>query len=283
MIHEQKQQVKDALVRYSAGFNTQTEAAASLVQVSPALITQVANDVWELISERTWHHLARQVGFYSGEWYPADTSGYMLLRILFNDAMHFATCYGIAMGSGLGKTFAASHYKREHENALYLACNDVQNRRVFMQRLLEAAGLKPEGDVPRMIAAFTACINEKEGALLIIDDAHTLKDRVLHLIVLLANKIAGRCGIALMGNEELRRRITEGVRLKKKGYGEVYKNFGSRFITVGRLSPGDIGRVCSANGVNDGYTISLIADECNGSLYRIPQLIAQYNQMSMAA
>jgi hypothetical protein len=64
----------------------------------------VKNHNWELLSDRLWHHVARQVGFYCGDWNAADTSAYLLLRILFSDAQHYAMTYGIAIGEGLGKT-----------------------------------------------------------------------------------------------------------------------------------------------------------------------------------
>src|SRR3954466_6351117 len=120
MTHEQKKQVRDALVRYAASFPTQNEAAESLQGISPATLSLVRNNNWELLSERLWHHIARQVGFFCGEWQPADTSSYLLLRILLGDAQHYAMTYGIAIGKGLGKTFTAHHYTRENDNTIYL-------------------------------------------------------------------------------------------------------------------------------------------------------------------
>src|SRR6185437_13725271 len=107
MTNEQKRQVRDALIRYTSNFDTQTHASESLQGISSSTISQVKNNNWELLSERLWHHIARQVGFYCGEWQPADTSAYLLLRILFSDAQHYAMAYGIAIGTGMGKTFAA--------------------------------------------------------------------------------------------------------------------------------------------------------------------------------
>src|ERR1043165_4447123 len=109
MTNEQKKQVKDALVRYAANFDTQQQAAESLKGVSASTISQIKNNNWELLSERMWHHIARQVGFYCGEWQPADTSAYLLLNILFGDAQHYAMTYGIAFAKGTGKTFTAAH------------------------------------------------------------------------------------------------------------------------------------------------------------------------------
>lgn len=283
MTNEQKQQVKEALSRYAARYNTQAEAAASLQGISRNMVSQVKNGAWELLSERTWHQLARQVGFYCGEWIPADTSASLLLRILFADAMQYNMCYGIAVSAGLGKTFTASHYTRENNNVLYLAGHEDYNRRFFLIDLLAAAGLQPARTMPLMMESLAADLAARPDSLLLIDDADKLKDRVLHLIVLLANRLTGICGVIVMGGAGLYRRITEGVRLKKAGYDEVYRNFGKRIITLTNLAAGDTGLVCRANGLHDEELITLITEECNGSLHPVAGLLQQYSSMRIAA
>src|ERR1035437_9199479 len=177
MTNEQKRQVRDALVRYVNKFETQTLASESLEGISLSTISQVKNNNWELLSDRLWHNIARQVGFYCGEWQPADTNAYLLLRILFSDAQHYAMTYGISIGDGLGKTFTAGHYTRENDNTYYIACNDQFNRKSFITALMNGAGLQAKGSVPELMQQFSDHVSEKEEALLILDDAHKLKGR----------------------------------------------------------------------------------------------------------
>ncbi len=282
MTNEQKAQVRDALLRYVDGFSSQTLAAESLESISASTISQVKNHNWELLSDRLWHTIARQVGFYCGEWQPADTGAYLLLRILFSDAQHYAMAYGIAISKGLGKTFTASHYTRENDNTFYIACNEDYNRKAFMMDLMKKTGMETKGSVPQMMEQFAGHIISLEEPLLILDDAHKLKDRVLHLVVLLANAMAGKAGIIVMGGNELRMRIVEGVRMKKVGYDEIYRSIGRRFITLSSLGPKDVELVCRANGVYDEDLISHITYECDNNLHNAVQLIHQ-SQMSIAA
>ena len=282
MTNEQKAQVRDALLRYVDGFSSQTLAAESLEGISPSTISQVKNHNWELLSDRLWHTIARQVGFYCGEWQPADTGEYLLLRILFSDAQHYAMAYGISINKGLGKTFTASHYTRENDNTFYIACHEEYNRKAFMTTLMKTAGLEAIGTVPQMMEQFTTHITSLDEPLLILDDAHKLKDRVLHLVILLANAMAGKVGIIVMGGNELRMRIVEGVRFKKVGYDEIYKSIGRRFITLSNLGPKDVELVCRANGVYDEDLISHITEACDNNLHNAVQLIHQ-SQMSIAA
>jgi hypothetical protein len=283
MTHEQKRQVKEALMRYIDNFDTQTEAAEMLDGVSTSTISQINNNNWELLSDRLWHHIARQVGFYCGDWRAGDTSAYLLLRILFGDAQRYAMTYGIAIGHGLGKTFTASQYARENEHILYIAGNEHYNRKSFLSELLITSGESANGTAPEMLKKLTEVIGSKDQPLLIIDDAQKLKDRVLHLVVLLANGLMDKAGIIIMGDDKLRTRIIDGVRLKRTGFNDIYKTIGRRFITLNYLSPGDVAAVCHANGLHDEDVIDYIRDACNNNLHTATGLIDQHMHRQLAA
>ncbi len=283
MTNEQKKQVRDAMVRYVGNYTTQAEAAESLEGISASTISLVKNGNWELLSERLWLNMARQVGFYCGEWQPADTSCYLLLRILFSDAQHYAMTYGISIGAGLGKTFTASQYAREHEDTYFVSGLEQYNRKSFMTMIMSAAGLSATGTMPELMKQFADHMSNKEEPLLIIDDAHKLKDRVLHLLILLANSLTGNAGIVIMGNDQLRTRIIEGVRLKKIGYDEIFKSIGRRFITLSSLGPKDVEMVCHANGIFEECQVGYITNACNNSLHKISDLVQANSQLKLAA
>lgn len=283
MTNEQKLQVKDALMRYTTSFDTQAEAAASLQGISASVISQVKNDNWELLSNKLWLHIARQVGFYCGQWHGADTSASLLLRILMGDAQRYGMSYGITMATGLGKTFTASQYRKEQHNILYIAGTEEHNRRSFMAMLMHGIGLMASGTFPEMINQFTATIATRDEPLLIIDDAHLFKDRVLQLVVTIANMLNGVVGVVIMGTDDLRLRITDGVAVSKVGYERMYSAFGKRFVTLSQLSPRDVELVCIANNVTDEATIAHITQRCDGSLHGIPEVLQQCSRMDIAA
>lgn len=283
MTHEQKTQVRDALVRYTGNYNTQAEAAATLDGISAATISLIKNNNWELLSDRLWQHVARQVGFYCGEWQAADTGCYLLLRILFGDAQHYAMTYGIAVAGGLGKTFTALRYTREHGAAYYVAALEEYNRKSFLTALMQSLGMEATGTVPEMMERCIAHIKNTEEPLLIIDDAHKLKDRVLHLLISLVNELSGHAGIIIMGKEQLRNRIIDGVRLKKTGYDEIFKSIGRRFIVLGTPGPKDAELVCHANGFYDDEQIDRINAEPGMNLHKVTAMIRNQHYERMAA
>lgn len=286
MTNEQKTQVRDALTRYTAGYPTQAVAAASLQGISPATLSQIKNNNWELISEKMWHHIARQVGFYTGAeatgWQPADTGAHLLLRILMGDAQHFGMAYGIAMAPGLGKTFTASHYMQENGYAYHMPCSAGSNRRSFLAALLALCGIHTRGTVPQMMAALTTHLTQAGEALLILDDVHLLKDRVLQLVVILANELAGKMGIILMGDNMLRTRIIDGVMEQRPGYDDLFRTIGRRFVTLASLAPHDAALVCRANNLNDEGAIAHIMCEC-ATLHEVKDMVQHYTTAAKAA
>lgn len=282
MIQAQKQQVAEALTRYVNLFASQQDAADSLRDVNAAAISQVVNNHWDMVSNRTWQTIARQVGFYCGEWHTAETGAYMLLRILLADAQHFGMAYGMAIATGIGKTYPAMQYAKENAHTYYIACNELHNRRSFLTRLLQVAGITAKGSLAGMQQQLTAHLLTLDEPLLVFDDAHKLKDRVLHFIVSLANTLAGKCGMVIMGNDELRVRMMEGVRQGKEGYEQVYDSIGRRFVTLGQPGPQDVALVCRANGVTDEAVIAHIKDTCNNNLHQVAGMITQA-KMKVAA
>lgn len=248
-----------------------------------ATISLVKNENWELLSEKVWYHLARQVGFFCGEWQPADTQVYMLLRILLGDAQHFGRAYGIAISAGMGKTFAAGQYVRENSEALYVAAREEMSRKLFLGMLLRNMGVTPVDTATGMIEQFSNLITEREQPLLIVDDAHKLNSRVLHLLVRLINGLAGKAGIVIIGHIALRDRILEGLRMKMAGYEELYEAIVQKIITLPGLSRYDIELVCRANGITTENQIERITRECGNNLHRATTLINEMNALQMAA
>ena len=283
MTNEQKQQVKNALVRYALSFPTQTEAAANLTGVSAGTISQIRNNNWDLVSDNMWQHVARQVGYYVATWAAADTSTYMLLRILLGDAQNYCMTYGIAIAKGLGKTFSATRFRQEHENVCYFSCNEVLSRRTFITALLHIEGLDATGSTIELMEKFVKHITNKSAPIIILDDADKLKDIVMHFAVTISNKLAGKAGVILLGGKELRTKILDGVRLKKEGFDEIYKTIGRRFVTLDECSAKDIELVCSANGVHDLDLVKFIITECKGNLHVATRLIQQSTLQKIAA
>lgn len=283
MKQEQKNLIRKAVVRYVGNYNTVTEAAQSMKNVTAIEIMQIINNNRNAINDRQWQQIARQLNMHVTDWKTADTSASLLLRILMGDAQRYAMNYGVSMAGGMGKTYAAEMYNRCNDNVVYVTGSEAHNRKTFVTEMLASAGGEANGTAPEMLRHLTELMLQKDEPLLIIDDAHLLKDRVLHMVVMLANNLMGKAGIMLMGNEELRPRIIEGVRTGRLGYEEIYQTIGRRFVTLSYLAPSDVAAVCRANGVYDEETIAHISSNCDNCLHTATYLIQQCMEQRIAA
>ena len=276
MTNEEKQMVRNALMRYVSGFPTQGMAAESLQGISAPVISNVKNDNWEAVSEQMWHNLAKLDGYYSPGWNTANTGAYLLLNILLRDARHFGAIHCAGICSGQGKTYVAQQYKLQYNNVLYVTGSEPHNKRSFFTALFHALGLTGHPPVFEMTELLAAKIHETEQPLLIIDDAHLLKDRVLHAAVLLAQKLEGVLGVLFLGDHSFKSRIANGFEQKKAGYDEIYKVLYSKFIGLPNDADSDIELVCRANGITGMDSIAKIISGSSGDLHQAVQFIRQW-------
>ena len=282
MIQQEKIQVRDALVRYLQQFPSAAIAAQSLQGIDADALSKVEKNEWETVTDECWQALAKQVGFYCGDWQAADTSTYMLLRILFADAKHYAMIYGICMSDGLGKTFAAKSYMRGNPGTIYIAAHESYNRKTFMGDMLRSFDADANGTVPAMMQQLSNKICMADEPLLIIDDAQKLKDRVFHFLLSMVDCLKHLCGIVIMGNDKLRTRVAKGVDENKEEYKSVFNNIGRRFITLSQPGPDDVALICKANSVEDPQSIAYIKENCNNNMHLVSQLLQQAKERQAA-
>jgi len=211
------------------------------------------------------------------EWQQADTGCYLLLRILFGDAQRYAMAYGVAINTGIGKTFTSERYAAQNEEAIYIKCEETLTRRLLVIAILKALSIAPKGSAEKMQGDVIEALEKVKEPLLIIDDAQMLKDRVLHFVISLYKRLINHCGIVILGNDELRNKVVEGARMQRFSIcDEVYNTIGRRFVALGQLGPRDVELVCKANGIAEADVIDDIKDLSKGSLHNTTSLIKQY-------
>lgn len=273
MKNEQKQQVRAALLRYAATFAGKQQAAASLSGITSASIEQMMQGNYEMVTDQDWRNIARQVGFYQGGWVPADTSVFVLLRLLMDDAREFATHYAIAMAGGSGKTFAAMQYVSDYEGCCYLQADATYNMRSFMAALLGMLQINAQGTIPAMQQQLYTRLDTGNCRLLVIDNAHLLKERVLNLLLQIADMPGGKCGFVLLGNAALGARVLSAT-------GNMA---GIRTISLSNTNPADVAMVCKANGLDIPELVERVKEESNGNMHQAQQMIRQLCGLGVAA
>ncbi len=278
MTIHQKQQVREALIRVKSITNQQRLQLSTIPMEQLGQIPVTATDN---ISDEAWQELATQVGFYCGDWFPAETSTYMLLKILFSDARNYSHNHLIGMAQGLGKTFAARQYIANHQEVYYVACDPAHNCHEFMLRINQAVGASMGGTTPELQKAAIAAIEEKNEPLIIVDDAHLLKDRVLRMLLTICGKLNGLAGMVLLGRPELNLRVSSIC--ASAGNDKMNRCTLKEIVSVLRPMPGDCALICQANGLDDVEHIGRLADQCTPGFHHLREAVQLMVPLKFAA
>ncbi len=259
MTEIQKNQISAKLADYVARFDSQKSASDSLLNVSDSTVSQILNGKTELVSDRMWRNIGTQVGWNQAgkEWNLVETSAYVKLRGLFDDAQAYSNVFALCGDSGCGKSATIKSYRDNNRNVYALMCSEFWNRNLFMHELLTQMGVDASGfNMGELMAETIRQLKTKESPLIIFDEADKLSDKVLYFFITLYNQLEDHCGIVLCATDYLEKRIRRGLRLNKKGYKEIFSRIGRKFITIAPANSADVAAVCMANGVTDRAQIN---------------------------
>ena len=277
----EKNKIKEALEGYCARFESQNKAANSLGGVSPATITQVLQENWELISDKMWRNIASQVGYSTREWVPVQTANYKLLKQLLEDAREFSNVFAVCGDAGTGKTFTLRRFAEENKRVYLLQCNEYWNRKMFMQELLTAMGRDCSGyTVGEMMSEVVRGLKKEDHPLVIMDEADKLTDQVMYFFITLYNQLEEHCGIVMCATDHLQKRVKRGLKLNKKGYKEIYSRIGRKFMELEGVTTADIASICINNGIDDRKAIKEVVEDSEWDLRRVKRKVHAIKQRS---
>ena len=91
----EKEQIRTKLAEFCEIKGGQNKAANSMRGVSPATISQVLNNNWDLISEEMWRTIASQIGYDPRAWVVVETRGYKRMYGLLQDAQDNSLVFAV--------------------------------------------------------------------------------------------------------------------------------------------------------------------------------------------
>lgn len=274
MKKEEKQVIAEALKDYCRQKGSQNKAANSMNGVSAATISQILAGNWDSISDDMWRAVAAQTGHDSREWRIARTRAYDRMMFLLDSARAESLVLAVTGSAGCGKTEAIRNYGKMHRQVYHLCCSEYWNRRTFMGKLLQCMGIDYTGStVSDMMDDIIDTLKRTEKPLVVLDEADKLSDQVLYFFISLYNQLEDHCGIILCATDYLEKCIKKGLRIRRKGYEEVFSRMGRKFIPLQVISNEDVAAVCVANGVTNESDIRRIVNDSENDLRRVKRAV----------
>ena len=273
MTKDEKSLIEQRLKEYCEKMGSQNKAARSLNGTSTATVSKMLSGDWDTISDDMWRAVAAQIGHDTTQWQIVKTQAYKRMTFLMEQAREESLVLAITGFAGCGKTEAIKSYTAGKRNVYHLMCSEYWNRPTFINKLLRAMGRDMAGSVSEQMDTIVEALNSADAPLIILDEADKLRDQVLYFFISLYNSLEGHCGIVLVATDYLKNRIERGVRLKKKGYEEIFSRIGRKFVQLQVINGEDITAVCKANGVVDPAEIQKIIAESESDLRRVKRAV----------
>lgn len=261
---------------------SQKQAIALLKDTSEATIIKILQNDWNNIADKMWRNIGKQVGWTTTgtTWQMVETINSKILTTFFEDAKEFNNVIAITGNPGSSKSYMAEYYAKHHANVYHIECDDYWNRKMFLSKVLEKMGKRDTGyNIGEMMEYIVDVLRKQDTPLLIIDEADKLNDQVLYFFITLYNRLKGKCGIVLLATDYLEKRIMRGIKLKKRGFAEIFSRIGKGFIELGAIATEELEKIIRANGIEDQLTINEIINQMDGDLRLLERKIHAHKRI----
>lgn len=247
--NDRKEEIAEDLRIYARKFRSQNKAAVAL-NISPATLSAIINDKWENISDGMWRIIRDQVSTKKDNWEIVLTPTFKHITTAIRTAHDEQISLWLTSRAGSGKSTAAKVYKSEHNNVIYLLCDEDMRKLSFATELARAAGLRlSSGNARDKMMAVIDYISEMDNPLIIFDEGDKLTDSLLYYFITVYNLLEGKAGIIFLSTDYMQKRMANGLLRNHKGYQEISSRIGSKFIEAKETTPSDIAAICKANGL----------------------------------
>ena len=261
---EEKQGIREMLASYAAGYASQAKAANSLHGVtSPGTFNAIVNGKFDRISDDMFLRIRAAVGSGRAEgWQICRTSAFKDVETLLADAQQYQNVSWVVAPAGIGKTTAALRYAEDNRNVFVLACSEDMHKADFVEELARKIGIRNEGLTVR--ATLVRIVDElvkMKKPLLVFDEGDKLTDSVMYYFISLYNALEDKCGIVFLSTPFIRRRMSRGLKLDRKGYEELYSRIGRRFVPLSGVTEHEVAAICRSNGLSDERAVASVIRE----------------------
>lgn len=201
-----------------------------------AIDTKIYKRVWQIVNPETME----------GIFQTADCKS---VFDLCNSAVKNKFMAGLTGDTGCGKTTALQAYS-VRPNVFYYYIDATVTPLVFLSGLLREMGVNFSGTPNQMRDRVCDELNTLEGALLIIDEAGKLKDKMVLLLHSIRDKTLRNAAIVLAGMPYFKNNMIKKVNSGVTGYSEFYRRV-NLWHELGGLTVKEIEFVLTENGITD--------------------------------
>lgn len=227
----------------------------------------------------------------SNVWKTANTPTYDYIWSQLTTCQQQSVSLAFCDEAGIGKTYTASQYVKEHADAKLIDCSQVKSKQKLVRKIAQEFGAKYKGKYTEVYENLAYTLNNFiDFPLVILDEAGDLQHDAFLELKGLWNATVGNCGWYMMGADGLKKRIDNAREHQKVGFAEMYDRYGAKFqnITMSgewqgaegrkRFNDLQIGLVCRENA--PGENVQKLIAQSGASLRRLEIIIKNYKRQN---
>ncbi|MBU2525200.1 MAG: ATP-binding protein [Bacteroidetes bacterium] len=253
---QKTQLIPQAIERYLTDNNVTQVALATLANVDKAYVNHIAKGNMHIgktqIADKYYEAIATAIGIRLERtfWQHFNTFNFKQQILTFEQARAYKSRLGIDGDTGLGKTYAATVYKRRFPNRVFLVkCSGIENSKEFAVNIAIEVGIKPVGTKGRIIKEVCKKIKSLGGSpMLIIDEFENSKAGNIPTIKAIADELEGHAAIVVIGID-VQKMLQTGADRRKNGFIQTNRrwSFGWTFLDPSICE--DVRNICIELGI----------------------------------
>ena len=245
-----------AIDRYLAENNTTQVALAKLAGINKAYVNQIAKGnemIGEAkIADKYYEALALAISFKLEKtyWQHFNTFNFKQAIITFENAKEKKIRLGLDGDTGLGKTYAATMYKRKYPTSVFLVkCSSIENSKEFAINLAEEVGVSTTGTKGSIIKRVCQKIKTLGGnPMIIIDEFENSKAGNIPTVKTIADELEGHAAVIVIGID-VQKMLSKGAERRKNGFIQTNRRWSFGWTYLDPSIGEDIEAICIELGI----------------------------------
>lgn len=244
--------------RYLQENATTQVALAQLAGIDKAYVNQIIKKNEFIgkakIADKYYEAIAVAIGFKLEKtyWQHFNTFNFKQSIIAFENARNKKIRLGVDGDTGLGKSYAATLYKRKYPTQVFLVkCSGIENSKEFAINLANEVGVVSTGTKGAIIKRVCAKIkNLGNNPMLIVDEFENSKAGNIPTIKTIADELEGFAAVVVIGID-VQKMLTKGAERRKNGFVQTNRRWSFSWTYLDPSIAEDIEFICNEIGITN--------------------------------
>ncbi len=267
-----------AIERYLSENNATQVALAQLAGIDKAYVNQIAKGKDVIgkaqIADKYFEAIALAIGFKleKSYWQHFNTFNFKQAIMTFEAARERKARLGLDGDTGLGKTYAATLYKRKNPSSVILVkCSGIENSKEFAINIATEVGVSAIGTKGAIIKRVCQKLKSLGNApMLIIDEFENSKAGNIPTIKAIADELEDHAAIVVIGID-VQKMLLKGAERRKNGFIQTNRRWSFGWTYLDPSITEDIELICMELGITNKPAIKWLQNRVKDfdSLMRI--------------